>query len=117
MAHYNDFWNLYVHIPKGQNMKRDWALGEGDKFADWGGSKRAGGDMSHPAYTIKRGPAVKSSILHCKKLYSYFFPQIVSTTTHMNYSVIFERGRSKEHCWMATWPAVTMNCLKKNIFE
>ena len=36
-------------------MKRDWALG--DKFADWGGSKRAGGgDMSHPAFTIKRGP-------------------------------------------------------------
>ena len=55
MAHYNDFWNLCVHIPKGQNMKRERAL-EGDKFANWGGSKRAGGDMSHPAYTIKRGP-------------------------------------------------------------
>ena len=43
MAHYNDFWNLYVHIPKGQNMKRDRALGGGDKFADWGAVRGLGG--------------------------------------------------------------------------
>ena len=42
MAHYKDFWNLYVHIPKGQNMKRDRALG-GGQICRLGGSKRAGG--------------------------------------------------------------------------
>ena len=50
MAHYKDFWNLYVHIPKGQNMKRDRALGGGDKFADWGAVRGLGGHVPPSLY-------------------------------------------------------------------
>ena len=54
MAHYNDFWNLYVHIPKGQNVKRDRALGGGGKFADWGAVRGLGGHVPPSLYYQKR---------------------------------------------------------------
>ena len=40
MADYNDFWNLYVHTPKGQNMKRYRALGGGTNLLTGGGGQK-----------------------------------------------------------------------------